>query len=172
MEMDGVPPAQIYERVFGFPANEWSVPPLSEIISMYPLGIEIFPGSSDLFLRAPVGVGQDGGFKFNAPLAEGQIAHIMVGDIRACLEATSLAVQSAKKQLKGARPLAVCVFMDYAWHLLFKERIIEVLDLIRQGTDGIPAIGAYTMGHIHSAEQETISQVLNQNIMVVILAEK
>jgi hypothetical protein len=172
LEMDGVSPTQIYERIFGFPANEWSVPPLSEIIAMYPLGIEIFPGSTDLFLRAPVGVGMDGSLKFNAPLAEGQIAHIMVGDIRACLEAASQAILAAKNQVKGCRPLAVIVLMDYAWRLLFKDRIIEVLKLIQQGEESLPIIGAYTMGHVYLPEQETISQVLNQNIMVMILAEK
>jgi hypothetical protein len=172
VELDGVPPAQIYERVYGFPAKEWMVPPLSEVISMYPLGIEIFPGSSDLFLRTPVGVGQDGSFKYNAPLADGQIAHIMVGDIKTSLEAVSQAVLSAKSQVEGNHPLVVLVLVDYGWHLLFKDRITEVLNIIQQEAGKLPVIGAYTMGHIYSPEQETNSQVLNQNIMVMILAEK
>ena len=172
IELDSVPPAQIYERIFGFPAKQWLVPPLSEILPLYPLGIELFPGSSDLFMRTPVGVGQNGSFKFNAPLADGQVAHIMVGDIGGCLEATRLAVQTAKNQLGKSHPLAVVILIDYAWHILFKDRITEVLKLIKYEAGDLPIVGAYTMGHFYSPGQEAIMQVLNQNIMVMMLAEK
>ena len=171
LEIDGVSPIQIYERVFGYPAKQWTIPPLSEIISLYPLGIELFPGSTDMFLRSPLGVGLDGSLKVNASLADGQMAHIMVGDIDFCLDAARQAVQTAKDQVKLCHPLAVIVLIDYAWHLLFKERIVEVFKIVQQEQPDVPIIGAYTLGHLYYQEQESISHILNQNVMVLIIAE-
>ena len=172
LELDGVSPVEKYERVFDFPAAKWKEPPLSDIISMYPLGIELFPGSADLILRAPVKVESDGSLKFNAPMADGQIAHIMVGNVAFCLEAVQQALNAAKSQIYGCHALAVFVLMDYGWHLLFKEKVVEVMKLIQKDVDDLPVVGAYTMGHIHSSDQGSGSQVLNQNVMIMILAEK
>lgn len=171
-ELDGIPPAVVYERVFGFPAEKWITAPLSQIVSLYPLGIEIFPGSSDLYLRTPISIEADGGLRLNMPVAEGQMAHIMVGDIDSALMAVRQALDTAHKTIGNTRPLVTLVLADYAWHLLFGNRITEVMELIHQDQPALPVLGAYTLGHVYLPDAGANLQVLNQNIMVLIIAEK
>ncbi|MCE1252858.1 MAG: FIST C-terminal domain-containing protein [Anaerolineae bacterium] len=172
MEMDGLSPAAIYEKIFGYSASQWSSAALSEIVPLYPLGIEIFPGSSDLFVRTPLNVQADGSFVLNASVAEGQMAHIMVGNIDSNLEAVRQAIKAAEKEILFMRPLLSLVLVDYAWHLLMGERIKEVMGLVQAVQPDVPVVGAYTMGHIYSSEGGSMPQVLNQNIMVLMIAEK
>jgi hypothetical protein len=171
-ELEGVTPAKIYENIFGYPAEEWSSPAFNDVIPLYPLGIEIFPGSTDLFLRTPLRVETDGSFVLNTPAPEGQMAHVMVGDIQLCLDAVKQAVETAKKGLQDAHPLAAIVLVDYAWRLLFGERIKEIFEIIQQSENDIPVLGAYTLGHILNIETSILPQVANQNVMVLLIGEK
>ncbi len=172
MELEGVTPASIYEKVFGYSSDQWSSDVLSEIVPLYPLGIEVFPGSSDLFIRTPLCVQADGSFLLNASAAEGQMAHVMVGNIDTNLEAVRQAVETAKREMTGTRPLLSIVLVDYAWHLLLGERIREVIEIVQHAELDVPIVGAYTMGHIYSPEGGSTPQVLNQNLMVLMIAER
>lgn len=162
-------PTEIYSRIFDQPVGEWGSLPLSELIRLYPLGLEIFPGSNDFNLRSPLAVEPDGSFLMNAPVTEGQIAHLFVGDPDACLEAARVSTIQAIRDLDSAEPLLALVFIDIAWHYLFKNRPETLCEAIQDELGDIPFIGAYTSGQIHRPSPEVAPQIFNQHFLMVLL---
>ena len=65
--LDDLVPAEIYTQFFGKSLQEWQRPPLEDLIRLYPLGIEIFPGSTEFILRSPLRMEADGSLLMNAP---------------------------------------------------------------------------------------------------------
>ncbi len=169
--LDGVSPAEIYSRVFQYPPREWAFPPLNDLVRLYPLGEEIYPGSEQLILHAPLHVEVDGSFRMNVPLAEGQVVRIMIGDAEACLDAARSAAKQAAQALNGAKPLVGMVLLDQAWQFMFESQPARVLETVQAELPGIPLVGAYTLGQISRLEPASLPVVFNQNIQVVLLGE-
>ncbi len=114
-QLNGMPAAEAYSRCLGYPAREWASPPLKELVRLYPLGIELTPGNSELIIRSPLQVEADGSLRMNIPVAEGQVARLLVGDRSSCLEAARQAARTALKSLSGAKPLLAVALIDQAW---------------------------------------------------------
>ena len=169
--LDKMPAAEAYSGVFGYPVRQWSYPPLTELVRLYPLGVEIFPGSTDLVLRSPLNVEPDGSFRMNAAVTEGEVAHLMVGDTDACLKATREAAKQALVSLGKAAPLVGIVLVDVAWQYLFETRMSQVMSILRMTLGDIPLVGAFTLGQIARPLEEAAPNCYNQQIQVALLGE-
>jgi hypothetical protein len=169
--LDNQSPAEVYAGVFGTPARQWAFPPYSQLARLYPLGLEVTPGQPERIVRSPLQVEVDGSFRMNTILAEGQVAHLMVGDPQACLQSARLAIRQALEQLNGARPLLALVFVDYAWQLLFESREGQLAAALREELGEIPLIGAYTLGQIARPAGADLLRFHNQAFLAAILGE-
>ncbi len=169
--LNGVPAAEIYSRLFGYSAKDWARPPLTDMARLYCLGIESSPGMGELSYRSSLHVEVDGSLRVNAPLPEGQKAHLLVGDRNACLEAARKAVEQAHQNLGKARPLLALVLVDLAWHYLFEAHHTQMAAEIQAALGKIPMLGAYTLGQIFRPQPEAGLCLENQWLQVVILGE-
>jgi hypothetical protein len=169
--LDNQSSAEMYAGVFGTEARQWAFPPLSQLARLYPLGLEVTPGLPDRIVRSPLQVEVDGSFRMNTVLAEGQTAHLMVGDPQACLQGARLAIRQALAELHGARPVLAVVFIDYAWQLLFETRIGQLSATLREELGSTPMIGAYTLGQIAHPDGSELLRFHNQAFLAAILGE-
>ena len=112
--LNGLPAAEIYSRMFGFQGRDWARPPLTDLARIYCPGIETAPGAADLRYRSSLHLEVDGSLRMNAPVPEGQKAHLLVGDRNACLEAGRQSVHHTQQTLGKARPLLALILVDLA----------------------------------------------------------
>jgi len=169
--LDGMPTAEAYAHIFGVPARQWALPPLAQLARLYPLGLEISAGHQERIIRSPLQVEADGSFRMNAGVADGEIAHLMVGDAQACLENTRLA---ARKALAGSgkfRPVLALVFIDLAWQMLFVTRPDQIEAALREEIGEIPFIGAFTLGQVAQPPGETLVRFFNQSMVIAVIGE-
>lgn len=162
--LDGAPAVESYARYLGYTAQAWTQPPLSSMARLYPLGIETQP-DSELLLRSPLRVEGDGSLCMNAPVPEGSVAHLMIADPQACLEAARCAARQALENLGTARPLLALALVDAAWATLFETHPTYISDALKSVLQEIPLVGAYTLGQI---QPPTIH---NQNLALVLIGE-
>ncbi len=171
-QLNGMPAAEAYSRYLGYPAREWASPPLKELVRLYPLGIELTPGNSELIIRSPLQVEADGSLRMNIPVAEGQVARLLVGDRSSCLDAARQAARTALKSLSGARPLLAVAMIDQAWQYLFQAEAPRLVSAIKAETGEIPLVGAYTLGQVCRPQREGYVRVYNQNLLVIVFGER
>ncbi|MEP7136907.1 MAG: FIST N-terminal domain-containing protein [Chloroflexota bacterium] len=168
--LDGRPASETYAQLFGYPAREWAFPPLSHLARLYPLGIEM--GTDNMVVRAPIRVEADGSFRMNAPVRDGCDAYLLVGSRGACENAAQNAAQHALQQLQGAKPAFALVLVDIAWEMLLKSHpgaeIAAVQEIL--GKD-VPIAGGYTLGQIAPGKDSNVPQLLNQHMVVIVIAE-
>jgi len=169
--LDKIPAAEAYSGVFGYQVRQWASPPLTDLVRLYPLGVEIFPGSSDLVLRSPLHVEADGSFRMNAPVAEGEVAHLMVGDTDACVKAARNAAKQALVSIGNATPLVGLVLVDIAWKFLFETRMSQVMSILHMSLGDIPLVGAFTLGQIARPVEGAAPILYNQQIQIALLGE-
>jgi hypothetical protein len=169
--LDGVPASEIYSRTFGYGWRDWAHPPLTDLARIYCLGIENVPGELDLSYRSSLHVEVDGSLRINAPVTEGQKAHLLIGDRSACLEAARQAVAQALQTLGKARPLLALVLVDLAWHYLFEAHQGQLAAEIQTALGSIPMVGAYTLGQIYRPQPASLLRLENQWLQVVIFGE-
>lgn len=169
--LDNKPAAEAYAQIFGYPAREWAFPPLSNLVRLYPLGVEAAPDSPERVLRSPLHVEVDGSLRMNMPIAENHTAHLMVGDTASCLQAAQQAAQTALASLGSARPLLALAMIDAAWQTLFGPQTTQVFNTVQSALGGLPLIGAYTFGQIIRTDPFMPIQSLNQHIEILILGE-
>jgi hypothetical protein len=170
-ELGGMPAAEAYSRTFGYAAREWAFPPLKELVRLYPLGIELAPGSSDLIIRSPLQVEVDGSLRMNIPVAEKQVARLLVGDRASCVEAAKQATRTAIQALGGAKPVLTLVLADQAWQHIFQSEPTRLISTIKAETGDIPLVGGYTLGQVCRQEAQGIVRAYNQNLLVVVFGE-
>ena len=170
--LNGFAAAEAYSQVFGYSMREWSRPPLSTMVRLYPLGFQASPGSDELVLRSPLHVEIDGSFRMNAPVPEGEGASLLAGDPDLCLAEVGKTVQRAVTALGTARPLMALVFVDLAWRMLFVGRGKDLIQALHIELGDIPMLGCYTVGQIARLHSMTLPQQLNQHLMVVLLGEE
>ncbi len=168
-ELDGRAPAEVYQTLFNRPAREWAFPPLTDLIRLYPLGVEGLPGSPNLQVRSPLRMEVDGSLRMNTPVPEGSVVHLMLGDPGRCLEAIEEAAQEAIRGLGNARAMAALVFVDIAWLNLFETRTQEIPQAIQEAMGSVPVLGAYTLGQVIRASATNQPEVLNQGIGIILL---
>jgi hypothetical protein len=168
--LDGQFPAQVYSRLLGHTPEEWSLPPLADMIRLYPLGM-VLEQNKNLLIRSPLRVNPDGSFLMNAPLQEGSTVYMMVGTRPACLRAVGNAVKTALEGLE-TKPVLALVFIDAAWQLLLETQGSPELDALRSALGSDVAIaGGYTFGQVIGNPPTSLPELLNQHILVYILAE-
>ncbi len=170
--LNGLAAAEAYSQIFGHSPREWSHPPLSTLVRLYPLGFQASPGSEELVLRSPLHVEVDGSFRMNAPVPEGESASLLAGDPHLCLAEVGKTVQQAVAALGAARPLMALVFVDLAWRMLFAGKGKELISALHTELGDIPMLGCYTVGQIARLHSTMLPQQLNQHLMVVLLGEE
>jgi hypothetical protein len=163
--------AEAYAKVFGAPARQWSFPPLNEVVRLYPLGLEVSPGRPERIVRSPLQVEVDGSFRMNTSVAEGTVAHLMIGDPQACLENARQAVRQALAGLNQARPIVALVLVDLAWQTLLETRQGQLSSILREELGETPLIGAYTLGQITRPNGEDLVRFYNQAFVVAVIGE-
>jgi hypothetical protein len=171
-QLNGVSAAEAYSRYLGYPGREWVVSPLKELVRLYPLGIELTPGNSELIIRSPLLVEADGSLRMNIPVAEGQVARLLVGDRNNCLEAARQAARTALKSLAGTRPLLALALIDQAWQYLFQADATRLISAIKAEIGEVPLLGAYTLGQVCRPQREGYVRVYNQNLLVIVFGER
>ena len=130
------------------------------------------PGNSELIIRSPLQVEVDGSLRMNIPVAEGQVARLLVGDRNACLEAARQAARTALKALAGAKPLLAVALIDQAWQYLFQSDSMRLISAIKAETGDVPLLGAYTLGQVCRQRLEGFVRVYNQNLLVIVFGER
>jgi hypothetical protein len=163
-------PTEAYSAVFGRPVESWNQPPLSELVRLYPLGIEKNWGNNEIMIHAPLFVETDGSFRLNIPLEGEPKGHLMVGDHDHCIQAAQFAAEQALNQLGHADPVLGLVWVDISWQLLFKNNITPILQALHfvLGED-LPLIGAFTLGHIARPSTSLPCSVSNQDLALTLI---
>ena len=168
--LDQKPANEVYAHYFGYSAQDWSNSPLSELIRLYPIGIEQ-DGGTRLQVRSPLCIESDGSLRMNAPVLEGGIGHLMLGGIEDCVEAAAEASHQALSQLGDARPIMGLVLADISVQMLLEAQ--PGLELVKiQSILGaqIPVIGGYTYGQLARLSASE-PELLNQHITVIVIGE-
>jgi hypothetical protein len=166
---DDQPAVDLYARYFGHTPREWAYPPLNDLVRLYPLGIEAGAGSRELVMRSPLRVEVDGSLRMSAPVSEGAVAHLMLGDADACLKAAETAAQSALTDLEPVRPLVALVFVDLAWQFLLGARSNLLPEAIQEALGSVPMVGAYTLGQVARPSPSAAAEIYNQSVEVVLI---
>jgi len=169
--LDGAPAIESYARYLGHTPREWAAPPLTDMARLYPLGVETEAGSASLMIRSALRVEVDGSLRMSAPVPEGAVVHLMIGDPSACLEAAQAAARGALAALGQARPLLAVALIDVAWGYLFETHPNQVASALKQVLGDVPLVGAYTLGQITRASEKAPLQIHNQNLELVLIGE-
>ncbi len=170
--LDGKPASESYATLFGHSAAEWSFPPLSTMVRLYPLGIEQ-EGHEGLQVRAPLRVEADGSLRMNTVIPNGTIGHLLVGSKNACLDAARQATKQALAALGDAKPRLALIFADISWDMLLKGNPGAEVEAVRQVLgQNVPVAGGYTLGQIGMENGSQTPQFLNQHIEVIVFGEK
>ncbi len=120
-------------------------------------------------MRSPLRVEVDGSLRMSAPVSEGAVAHLMLGDADACLKAAEQAAQQALHDLEPVRPLVALVFVDLAWQFLFGTRSNLLPEVIQEALGSVPMVGAYTLGQVARPSPSAAPEIYNQSVEVVLI---
>ncbi|MFM8321576.1 MAG: FIST signal transduction protein [Chloroflexota bacterium] len=169
--LDHQPASETYARLFGFPAREWSHPPLSELARLYPLGVSSGDASSEVL--APLRVEADGSLRMNRLLPEGRLVDVLVGSLEGCRAAAGQAARQALAALEPARPRLAVLLVDAAWQTLLELDPHVEADAVRAvlGPD-VPLIGGCTFGQLTRPAPAAALDLLNQHILVLLFGAK
>ena len=170
--LDHQTPAEIYARIFGIPSRQWAFPPLTQLVRLYPLGLEVSQGRPERIVRSPLQVEVDGSFRMNASIGEGETVHLMVGDAQSCLESARVSVRQALAGIGKARPLLALIFVDLAWHILLETHPGRLTTILHEELGDVPLIGAYTLGQItRPPGRDDLVRFYNQSILTTVIGE-
>lgn len=176
--LNGRTPAEVYGKIFGYPPEDWSFSPLREMTRLYPFGIETenqdAGKNGGLVIHAPEWVESNGSFRMSAPIHEGVVVRLMVGDRKKCVQAGQGAARQALECMNrrgSAHPLLGMVFADINWRYLFQNNLNIVMESIRSQIGAVPLLGIYTTGQIAGQGERSGVDFLNGNISVVVIGE-
>ncbi len=168
--LDEQPASETYARLFGFPAREWSHAPLSDLVRLYPLGLQEPDG---LFVYSPLRMEVDGSLRMNCTLPEGATVDLMVGSPDTCRQATADAARQALAALGPTRPRLAVLLVDAAWQSVLELEPRAEVDAVREVIgDDVPVIGGYTFGQISRTRPDGPLRTLNQHILVLLFGGK
>lgn len=171
--LDNVLPSEAYAGVFNRPAAEWSAPPLSNLIRLYPLSsASSHKAEKDQLIHSPLFADHNGYFHMNSQIPLDQQVHLMIGDPAACLAASRETAKEALAQLGESPPIVGLVWIDAAWRYLFDRKIETVMQSIQSELPDIPLFGAYTSSQITRQSPDSIPQMYSQTIMTTLIGTK
>ena len=170
--IENAPAAQFYAETFNYELEDWTRPPLNEIVRLYPMGVQSGMFTSELQLRSPVFVRPDGSIEMNTAIPDGKMVKLMLANPDECIQQAHAAGQQALRELGAARALFALVFVDSAWRMLFKANPKALLNAIHEGLESLPFAGVYTHGQIVPLRLEAPPMLLNQHIQVLVIGEK
>jgi hypothetical protein len=170
--LDDRSPSDVYEQVFGYPAADWALSPLSELVRLYPLGVESAQSPGTFALHAPLRMEMDGSLRMNTMIPSGQKIRLMTGDPDGCISKAKQVAQEALQNLQNARPMLGIVMVDLAWQFLLQNRFSEMIQEIKQIFGEVPIIGAFTLGQITQSKGDISPQLVNQNLLIAALGER
>ncbi len=167
-ELDGRPPAETYARVFNYPAESWTVPPLDEFVRLYPLGMNTQDGG--LRVLTPLHVESGGSLRMQTEAPQGAAVHLLAASADSCLAAAQRAATQALDAYKGSTPPALAlVLADSAWQLVLQTRPEAALKSVRTVLgNGIPLVGGYTLGQIVRPRFGSPAELITQHILVAL----
>lgn len=142
-EIDGFPAVKIYEEYLGTNLNNLKKD-LKYISTLYPLGIN-FSEEQEYLLRNILDIQDDGALILQADAPLNSPVRLMIGTKESCLEATSRALEEAKKNLPA--PDFLLVFDSISRYILLGRDAPKELKIIKDGLKkDTPIIGLYTYG--------------------------
>jgi hypothetical protein len=164
--LDDQPPNEIYSQYFGQKARNWVYQPLNHLVRLYPLRSN--EGGRDA-IHAPIRMEADGSLRMNTTIREGAVVDFMVGTQEACREAASMAANQALTAIKGGKPRLALLLVDTAWQSLLTLHPRWEAEIVRSviGED-VPLIGAYSLGQVFRPSAESLPELLNQHIEVLL----
>lgn len=173
--LDGRRACEAYAEIFGFPAREWTYPPLNRLVRLYPFGIEEDndgeSGNAPLCIRAPRRIEVDGSLRMDGNIEQGQTAHLMISSVDNCITAARKAAEKALNSLGEAKPVLAVVFADIAWQMQLEAQpgaeVGAIQDVI--GAE-VPIVGGYTFGQL-AADPGDCPELLNQHIQVILIGD-
>ena len=168
--LNDIPATEALAQVFLHPARDWAYPPLKDLARLYALGFGR-EGSEGMLLRSAVQVEVDGSLRMNATCPEETRAQLMVGNLESCVAAARRAAEAARTSLGSAQPLLAVLLVDVAWQYLFESRSRQFIEAVGEELNGIPLVGAYTLGQAASRTAGTVAAMQNQHIQVILLGE-
>ncbi len=176
--LDDRPVCDVYAELFGYQPHEWGIPPLNELVRLYPFGIEqrMDSGENGIRMYSPLYVETDGTLRMNANIPEGSVGHWMVGSADGCLDAAKEASRKALSALADARdrskPALAILLVDTSWEIILEGQPGAEIQAVQSvlGND-IPIIGGYTLGQISTASTASHPELLNSHIVVLLLSE-
>lgn len=171
-ELDDRPAVEIYARLFDYPAEAWSLPPLDEFVRLYPLGVDTPDGG--LRILSPLRVEAGGALRMQTPPPQGAAVHLLAASSESCLAAAQSAASQALAALDGSSPpILALALVDAAWQLLLQTRPEAEFQAVRAVLGGdIPLIGGYTFGQIVRPEASAPAELLTQHILVALFAPR
>jgi hypothetical protein len=167
-ELDGRPAIDIYARIFNYPTESWTVPPLDEFVRLYPLGVDTKDGG--LQVLSPLRMEANGALRMQTAAPQGAAVHLLAASAESCLAAAQRAATQALETIKNnTPPILALVLVDTAWQLLLQTRPEAEFQAVR-GVLGkeVPVIGGYTFGQIVQPHPDSPAELLTQHILVAL----
>ena len=164
-------PGTVYSEIFNRKLEDWKTSPYNNLLRLYPLGVEVFPGSKDLQLKSPQRIDEKGAIHLNSEVVEGQIAHLMIANSNRILQAVETASRRAFQDLEKAEPVLAILFMDISYLYYAQLDLPDFFTQIKKSFSGIPVVGVFTLGQVFRTSIEVNPQVYNQNILVSLIGK-
>ena len=159
-------PGTIYSEIFNRKTEDWQRLPYKNLLRLYPLGVEVFPGSKDLQLKSPLRIDESGALLLNSEVVEGQIAYLMAGNSKRILQAVEAVKRRAYAELDNLKPSFALLFLDVSYLYYMQSDLPDFLIQLKKKFPDIPVIGLFTLGQVFRASVEVHPQMLNQNILL------
>jgi hypothetical protein len=170
LSLDGKTPVEAYSGLFGYPGTQWTVPPLNELVRLYPFAVQT-EIEKTIVVRSPMKVEEYGVIRMQAPVSEHAFIHLMIGNREDCLAAAEKATREALNELDGAKPVLAIVLTDISWRMLMETQPGAELKTIRNiiGAE-VPIVGGYVFGQLLGKSGQS-AELYNQHIEVVLLGK-
>ena len=159
----------LYERLFGYEARDWTRSPLNDLVRQYPLGVK---EDGNVIVRSPLRIDVDGSLRMHTVLPEGQTVDLLVGSPDYSLQAARRAAKQALEALGPTTPRLAVLLVDAAWQTLFEMQPgAEVRAVQEVLGEEVPIIGGYTFGQIIRPDVNAAPLLLNQHLEVILFGE-
>jgi len=152
-EIDGEPAVKIYEEYLARNLAGLQKE-IRRISILYPIGMYL-PGEQEYLLRNILSIENNGSVRLQGNVIEGSTVRLMIGTKESCLNATTQALNEAKKILfapimditKSKIKNFVFVFDSASRYMLLRREANQELEIIKAGfSQDTPIMGLYTYG--------------------------